>query len=214
MSGAGMVGRLEHMFDDGVRRWADGLAAQAAAGCRVDAADQVDHGEVSSLEPQTSAELPTPPTQPPTSLTDVPSWIAALSRLDRSVDDAERIRQLRLLEQLKSAAAAAQAVVTADFVGLAARRAAGGRGGGRPGRVRASAPRWRWPASESPHRGSRLVGLAQALTAELPATLAALRAGETSEWRATIIARETACLDPADRRAADAELGPPTGQAR
>jgi 5-methylcytosine-specific restriction endonuclease McrA len=38
--------------------------------------------------------------------------------------------------------------------------------------------------------------------------LAALRVGDTSEWRATIVARETACLDPADRRVADAELGP------
>ncbi len=38
--------------------------------------------------------------------------------------------------------------------------------------------------------------------------MAALRAGDISEWRATLVARETACLDPADRRAADAELGP------
>jgi hypothetical protein len=61
---------------------------------------------------------------------------------------------------------------------------------------------------DSPFRGSRYVGLAQALTTELPETMAALRAGDTSEWRATLVARETACLDPADRRAADAELGP------
>jgi hypothetical protein len=44
------------------------------------------------------------------------------------------------------------------------------------------------------------------LTTELPRTLAALRDGDVSEWRATIVARETACLEPADRRAADAEL--------
>ena len=61
---------------------------------------------------------------------------------------------------------------------------------------------------DSPFRGGRYLGLAQALTAELPATLAALRVGDVSEWRATLVARETACLDPADRRAADAELGP------
>jgi hypothetical protein len=61
---------------------------------------------------------------------------------------------------------------------------------------------------DSPFRGSRYVGLAQALMAELPQTMAALRAGDTSGWRATVVARETACLDPADRRAADAELGP------
>jgi hypothetical protein len=61
---------------------------------------------------------------------------------------------------------------------------------------------------DSPFRGGRYVGLARALTCELPATMAALRVGDTSEWRATLVARETACLDPADRRVADAELGP------
>ena len=61
---------------------------------------------------------------------------------------------------------------------------------------------------DSPFRGGRYLGLAQALLTELPQTLAALRAGDISEWRATLVARETACLDPADRRAADAELGP------
>ena len=59
---------------------------------------------------------------------------------------------------------------------------------------------------ESPHRGSRLVGLAQALVHEMPATMAALHAGEISEWRATIVARETACLTREDRQVADAEL--------
>jgi hypothetical protein len=39
---------------------------------------------------------------------------------------------------------------------------------------------------ESPHRGDRLVGLAQALHHELPHTLAAMTAGQLSEWRATI----------------------------
>lgn len=39
-----------------------------------------------------------------------------MSRLDDHVEDAERIDQIRLLEELKSAAAAAQARVTARFV--------------------------------------------------------------------------------------------------
>ena len=43
------------------------------------------------------------------------SWITGLTGLDRRVDDAERITQLELLERLKSAAAAAQAVVTVDL---------------------------------------------------------------------------------------------------
>jgi hypothetical protein len=41
---------------------------------------------------------------------------------------------------------------------------------------------------------------------EMPHTLAALEAGRLSEWRATLIVRESACLDVADRRALDAEL--------
>ncbi len=51
---------------------------------------------------------------------------------------------------------------------------------------------------ESPARGTRLLGLAHAL-AELPHTEAALHDGALSEWRATIIARETACLSRDDR---------------
>jgi hypothetical protein len=134
-------------------------------------------------------------------------WIAGLAWLDREVDDAERITQLELLERLKSAAAAAQAVVTVDFAAsqragqVAAGMPAGQAGAGVGAQVGLA-------RRDSPFRGGRYLGLAQALTAELPATLAALRAGDVSEWRATLVARETACLDPADRKIADAELGP------
>jgi hypothetical protein len=40
----------------------------------------------------------------------------------------------------------------------------------------------------------------------MPHTLAALEAGALSEWRATLIVRESACLDVDDRRTLDAEL--------
>ena len=59
---------------------------------------------------------------------------------------------------------------------------------------------------ESPNRGARHLGLAKILVAELPHTLAAMRAGWCTEWRATLVARETACLSLADRRRVDAEL--------
>ena len=59
---------------------------------------------------------------------------------------------------------------------------------------------------ESPNRGARHLGLAKVLVAELPHTLAAMRAGWCSEWRATLVARETACLSLEDRRRVDAEL--------
>ncbi|MEO7745773.1 MAG: DUF222 domain-containing protein, partial [Actinomycetota bacterium] len=60
---------------------------------------------------------------------------------------------------------------------------------------------------ESHHRGERHLGLARVLTRELPCTLRALRAGLVSEWRATIVARETACLSLEHRAVVDQELG-------
>lgn len=142
-------------------------------------------------------------------------WLAALAGVDLAVghglDDADRVEQIGLLEQLKGAAAVAQAVLTVELV--ASQRAeleAAGVPASRLGH--GVAAHVGLARRESPHRGSQHVGLAQALTSELPATMAALRAGETSEWRATIVARETACLQPSDRRAADAELGPRLGR--
>ena len=41
----------------------------------------------------------------------------------------------------------------------------------------------------------------------MPHTLAAFRGGAITEWAATILARETACLDLSDRRAIDEILG-------
>ena len=59
---------------------------------------------------------------------------------------------------------------------------------------------------DSPSRGSRHLGFAKALVHEMPHTLAALECGALSEWRATLVVRESACLDVEDRRALDAEL--------
>ena len=59
---------------------------------------------------------------------------------------------------------------------------------------------------ESPARGGRLLGLAKALVNEMPHTFAALARGSISEWRATLLVRESACLDVADRAAFDAEV--------
>ncbi|MGH3553807.1 MAG: DUF222 domain-containing protein, partial [Mycobacterium sp.] len=65
---------------------------------------------------------------------------------------------------------------------------------------------------DSPARGNRHLGFAKALVREMPHTLAALEAGALSEWRATLIVRESACLDVEDRRALDTELcGDPSG---
>lgn len=65
---------------------------------------------------------------------------------------------------------------------------------------------------ESPRNGSRFVGLAEALVHEMPHTMAALAAGQLSEWRATLMVKETACLSREHRRQVDAELADRLGE--
>jgi hypothetical protein len=130
---------------------------------------------------------------------------AALRALDRSVDDATRVDRIRALEILKAAASAAQAVDAADLD--ASQRAVQAEAGvpvaeqGRGVGAQVALAR-----RDSPHRGGRHLGLAKALVHEMPGTFAALQAGRISEWRATILARETAVLTRADREAVDREL--------
>ncbi|MDQ4112094.1 MAG: HNH endonuclease, partial [Actinomycetota bacterium] len=58
----------------------------------------------------------------------------------------------------------------------------------------------------SPEKGAKLLGLAKILIAEMPHTFALMKAGRFSQWQATILARETACLSLDDRRVIDHEL--------
>ncbi len=60
----------------------------------------------------------------------------------------------------------------------------------------------------SANRGVRYVGWARILTGDYPQTFEALRRGETTEWRATLVVRETAYLSDEARMQADAELAP------
>ena len=77
--------------------------------------------------------------------------------------------------------------------------------------AKASPPRSLWPVVNRPPRGGRLLGMAKALVAEVPHTLAALRTGQLNEWRATLLVKETACLSAADRCAVDEQLAADTG---
>jgi Domain of unknown function (DUF222) len=115
------------------------------------------------------------------------------------------IERIAELERVKSAAAAEQARMA---VALDAARRATEAAAGVP-----AAQRGRGVASEialarrdAPARGGRHLGFAKALVHEMPHTLAALECGALSEWRATLIVRESACLDVEDRRTLDAEL--------
>lgn len=72
---------------------------------------------------------------------------------------------------------------------------------------------------ESPHRGQQHLGLARILTAEMPHTMAAFRAGRITEWRATLLVREAACLSlddclPGSGRAGQLLQRPPRGTQR
>ena len=132
-------------------------------------------------------------------------WRAGLARLDDGVTDAERIDQLRALEELKAATAAAQARVTVALdESVRADRAA--RGIPASERARGIGAQVALARRDSPSRGGRHLGLARALVTEMPHTLAALTDGALSEWRATLLVRETACLSREDRSRVDAEL--------
>lgn len=128
-----------------------------------------------------------------------------LAMIDPDCGESALVERIAELERAKAAAAAGQARAAAALD--AARRAAES-----DARVPA-ARRGRGVASEialarrdSPARGNRPLGFAKALVYELPHTLGALAAGALTEWRATLIVRESACLDVEDRRALDAEL--------
>ena len=133
------------------------------------------------------------------------AWVDNLTSVDTNAPDAALIDQISQLERLKSACAAAQAALTVAFVtsqveGLSPAKARDEHA------HRSIAAQVALARKESPARGNRLVGLAKALTREMPNTFAALQAGELSEWRATLITRETACLTVEHRRQVDAEL--------
>ncbi|MGZ6778364.1 MAG: HNH endonuclease, partial [Mycobacterium sp.] len=121
------------------------------------------------------------------------------------LSDAALVERIAELERVKSAAAAQQARAA---VALDERRRADEAAAGVP-KVRQG----RGVASEvalarrdSPARGGRHLGFAKALVYEMPHTLAALECGALSEWRATLIVKESACLSVEDRRALDAEM--------
>jgi hypothetical protein len=125
--------------------------------------------------------------------------------VDPTADESILVERIGELERLKAAAAAAQARAAAALdASRRATEAANGvpaarRGRGVAGEVALA-------RLDSPSRGGRHLGFAKALVHEMPNTLAALERGVLTEWRATLIVRESACLDIEDRRALDTEL--------
>jgi hypothetical protein len=125
--------------------------------------------------------------------------------VDRSLDNATRIEQITALERIKSAAAAAQATLTADLdLSTRVQRAADGVPASQ--RSRGIAAQIGLARMDSPHRGGTHLGQARMLLEDMAHTLARLRAGELNERRVNLIIKEVVCLDKPDRQAIDAEL--------
>lgn len=119
--------------------------------------------------------------------------------------EASLVERIAQLERSKSAAAAEQARLTADLdTARRAREAAEGVPASKRGRRLAN--EIALARHDSPNLGGRHLGFARALVHEMPYTLAALECGALSEWRATLIVRESACLSIEDRRTLDARL--------
>ncbi len=153
-------------------------------------------------------------------LADVTSWRARLTRWAggagrgspagdptetfgaRELDQADRIQLVAALEQLKAAAAALQAQLSVDF-DARERQLQREAGVPRERRGRGVAAQLGMARRESPHRATVLLGVAKALCAELPCTFAALADGRLSEYRATLVVQETACLEREERAEVD-----------
>ena len=149
--------------------------------------------EIAGVEPDAAAML---------DAGGVRTWIEQLARTDTVTDDAARIDLIGELETLTRAAAAAQAALSVAFD--ASQRQQQADAGIRPQRRhRGIAEQVALARKESPHRGRQHLGLAKVLVAEMPHTWAAFRAGRITEFRATVLVRETACLSLEDRQTVD-----------
>lgn len=151
-----------------------------------------------------------------TPATSTPSVEGPVARVEHFLDwlgsvdgdamtDRSRLELIAALERVKGAAAGAQAKVTVAFA-ESQRDEHVARGGKAAEASRTIGAQVALARKDSPTLGDRHVGLARALVTELPGTLRALAAGEVSEFRATIVARETATLSPEDRAIADERL--------
>lgn len=135
---------------------------------------------------------------------DLAQFVDQLRTVDLDASDPELIDQITELERIKSASAA-QAAFTVVFVasrtaGLTQRQQRDTRA------PRSNHSQIGLARHDSPARGGRHVGASKALVREMPHTNDALRTGEISEYRATLLIRETACLTVEHRNQVDQEL--------
>jgi Domain of unknown function (DUF222)/HNH endonuclease len=140
------------------------------------------------------------------SVGDLSAWLGQLGGAWPAEDEVALIDQINLLERIKASAAAAQSRLTVAFkqARVAERQAAGVRVRDLTKGIGSEVALAR---QESPWWGSRFVGFSEALVHEMPYTLAALTRGDVSEYGATLMVAETACLSREHRMEVDRQLG-------
>jgi CRP-like cAMP-binding protein len=132
----------------------------------------------------------------------VRAWVDEVARASGADDDQARLDLIAALEELKGAAEGLQADLAVD-VDASVRQQAAERGVPQARQGQGVAHEIALARRESPHRAQQHLGLGRVLRHEMTFTREALRAGRISEWRATIVARETACLSRRDRQEID-----------
>ncbi|MFC6704802.1 HNH endonuclease [Flexivirga alba] len=151
-------------------------------------------------------------TETPSGALDASAVRAFHDRLDGdvAVDTDDLLAEIRACEELKNALTARQArVAVAVHEDQLARDVP--RGISKADTAREVGAKVAVARRCAPHLGSRLLGLAHAVTEEMPHTRDALAAGVISEWDATALCRETACLSREDRAAVDAAVADQLG---
>ncbi len=136
---------------------------------------------------------------------EIREFVARLAVPVKGEDSAGLVDRLDGLERLKAAAGGAQLIASVE---VADRELARDAAAGVPLRRRgeAAGALVGFACRISPWAGTRRIAEGRVLVEDLPRTLSALRRGEISQWRATIVARASAALDAAARRRVDAEL--------
>ncbi|WP_045823826.1 HNH endonuclease [Williamsia herbipolensis] len=131
--------------------------------------------------------------------------LSSIGELTPASTEADAVDQIATLESMKAACAAAQAKQTMRLEELRIEsESAAGVPVARQGRGLAAEVALARKASGS--TGGRHLGFARAVMREMPHTRAALASGALTEWRATILVRETAHLTPRDRGEIDRRI--------
>jgi hypothetical protein len=139
--------------------------------------------------------------------TDDPDSLAqlvdALGVIPAATTEAEAVDWISMLERVKAACSAAQALQAMALHTIRCEDEAA-RGVPAAERGRGVAAEVALARKESPSRGSQHLGMARALVDDMPCTRDALRRGEISEYKASLMVKETSWLPQKERREVDA----------